>query len=263
MKHLAFLTVVACLASAGPAAAGFVQITDPSGLSAGDTTAIYTGVDGDQVTSPYSLSAGGTLLTFSNAAGSDFTRVDQGNSWIGAFPNGTKLLWNMDSNSNIGGDTTIAFAPAVTEMGLSVQQDHAVDTTFTATVFEGTTPELTIMVTVPDNGTGTGNLGFIGFRATGSDFISSVVISSTDSSDSSFNDDFAMGPVTFGSAAVTAVPDPASLTLLGLGAAGLVGYGWRPEKKASAQARPNTRSRRSPRSRAGGFLLRLSSAPEG
>jgi hypothetical protein len=224
---MVFLAVVACSASAGQAAAGFVQITDPSGLSAGDTTATYTGNDGDSVASPYSLSAGGTTLTFSRAAGGDFTRADEGTSWIGAFPNGQKLLWTLDSTSNAGSATTIAFAPAVTEMGLSVQQDDAVDTTFTATAFEGTTPELTIMVTVPDSGLpSAGNLGFTGFRATGSDFITSVVITSSDGN-ASFDSDFAMGPVSFGSPAVTAIPEPASLTLLGLGVAGRAGYGWR------------------------------------
>jgi hypothetical protein len=157
MKRIVFLTVVACLAAAAPAAAaGFVQITDPSGLSAGDTTATYTGVDGEQVASPYSLSAGSTTLTFSTASATDFSRVDEGTSWIGAFPNGHKLLWDLDSAGDVGGPVTTAFAPAVTEMGLSVQQDHSVDTTFTATVYEGTTPELTIMVTVPDSGTPSG-----------------------------------------------------------------------------------------------------------
>jgi hypothetical protein len=34
-------------------------------------------------------------------------------------------------------------------------------------------------------------------------------------------------------AAATAVPEPASLTLLGLGALGLLGYGWRRQQQAA------------------------------
>jgi hypothetical protein len=39
--------------------------------------------------------------------------------------------------------------------------------------------------------------------------------------------------VTFGTPQVTGVPEPASLTLLGLGALGLLGYGWRRRKQAA------------------------------
>jgi hypothetical protein len=82
------------------------------------------------------------------------------------------------------------------------------------------------MVTVPDSGTGAGNLGFIGFRATGADVITSIQISSVDSVNDAFNNDFAMGPVTFGEVTPPpAVPEPSSLVLGGFSIVGLLAYG--------------------------------------
>ncbi len=228
MKSLITGLVTLVLASAvvGQARAGVIQLVSASQLNASDTTAIYTGSDGDFVTSPYVLAAGGNTLTFTATNGINFARVDEGNSWTGAFADGTKLLWNLDSNGTNGGPNIISFATGVVEAGLSVQQDDAATTTFTATAFNGLTPELTIMVTVPDTPGTPGNLGFIGFQANGGDMITSIVISSTDAGNSSFNNDFAMGPVTFGSAA-PAVPEPSSLALAGVSTLCLLVYGWR------------------------------------
>lgn len=228
-------TLVLALGFAGQSKAGVIQLTDPSQLSASDTTAIYSGADGDYVTSPYSISAGGNTLTFSTNTGTDFERVDQGNSWTGAFSSGTKLLWDLDANNTIGGPVTVGFASGVLEAGLSVQQDHPVDTTFTATVFlDGSTnPGLTITVPVTDSGTGPGNLGFIGFRATGSDVITSIVISSTDSVNTSYNNDFAMGPVT-STTIGSVVPEPSSLALASVSSAVcLMVYGWKRRRQVS------------------------------
>jgi hypothetical protein len=216
------LAVVALVLGGGGAAqAGFVQLLSPGDLNPGDTTAIYAGADGDVVPSPVMLSAGGNTLTFTTDTGGNFQRADQGMSWTGAFPDGTKVLWTLDQSTGVGSSVTIGLANPVLEVGLQVQQDHPADTTFTATVFNGNTPGLTIMVTVPDSGSGAGNLGFIGFRANGGDMITSISISSVDSSDPSFNNDFAMGPVTFGSPQ-TIVPEPSSLVLGGFSTLGLL-----------------------------------------
>jgi hypothetical protein len=222
------LAAVALLAGGvGQAQAGFVQLTSPGDLNPGDTTAIYTGSDGDVVPSPYVLAAGGNTLTFTALTGVQFQRVDQGVSWNGAFDPGTKLLWTLDPAANTGSAVGVGFASAVQEVGVLVQQDNPVDTTFTAQVFNGATLGLTIMVTVPDNGTGAGNLGFIGFRATGSDVITSITISSVDSVNSAFNNDFAMGPVVFGAVSPPpVVPEPTSLVLGGFAALGVLGYGF-------------------------------------
>jgi hypothetical protein len=233
MKRLiaVLATLILGLCLVAPARAGAIQLLVPSDLNTSDTTAIYTGSDGDQVASPYALSAGGNTLTFSTSTGTDFTRIDQGPSWTGAFPDGTKLLWDVDSSNNIGGPVTVGFASGVLEAGLLVQQDHFVDTTFTADAYNGGKLLLEITVTVPESGIGAGNVGFLGFRATGGDVITSMVISSTDSVDSTYNHDFAMGPVTFGS---NSVPEPSSLALLSVSTLGLVLFGWRRRHPASS-----------------------------
>jgi len=227
MRHtiLGLAAVALLLGGVGQAQAGIIQLASPGDLNPGDTTAIYAGNDGDVVPSPLSLAAGGNTLTFTTMDGGNFQRVDEGTSWSGAFANGTKLLWTLDplSNPQMGSPVTIGFASSVTEVGLSVQQDNPVSTTFMATAF-GTMGQLSITVVVPDSGTGPGNLGFIGFAGTGGELITSISISSMDPTNGAFNNDFAMGPVTFGSAQVV-IPEPSSLVLAGFSTVGLLAYG--------------------------------------
>jgi len=212
------------LVGAGQSTASIFQLSSPGDLSGSDTTAIYTGSDGDIVSSPYSLAAGTNTLTFTATTGVQFQRVDQGISWSGDFPAGTKLLWSLDPDANTGSPMSIGFASGVSEVGLSVQQDHLANTTFTATAFSGTTAELTITVTVP----GSGGLGFIGFKDTVDSSITSILISSVDSVDPSFNNDFAMGPVTFGNPGPPpGTPEPSALAIAGVSTLGLMLYGYR------------------------------------
>src|SRR4051794_8352569 len=93
------------------AGATIIQLTSPAGFNGVDTTATYPGNDGDVLTSPLAVSAGGNTLTFTNTGG-QFLRVDQGTSWTpGAYPNGTKLLLNINPNTNQPqGPITISFA---------------------------------------------------------------------------------------------------------------------------------------------------------
>jgi hypothetical protein len=235
MKH--WITALAgaalLLSGVGHAQASIVQLLSASSLNPADSTAIYPGNDGDREPSGVTASAGGNTLTFTDTATVGFLRADQGNTWNpGAFPNGTKLLWDIDSTGSFyGGPVTIAFNSSVHEAGLFVQQDQPDNTTFSVTAFNGATSFGPFNVSVLA-GTGNGNLGFLGVQATGSDVITKLVISSVDSVNTTFNNDFAMGPVTFGSGGA-AVPEPSTLALAGVCTLGLFVYGRRRQRAAA------------------------------
>ena len=212
--------IAVALGMAGSARADFSQLTSASQLSASDVTATYPGADDTRVNSPVVVATGGNTLTISDTPAVGFLRVNQGPNWTGGFVAGTTLLWNIDSTGSVyGGPDTIAFATGVTEAGFLVQQDDPANTTFTATVYEGTTAKLTSTVLVTP-GTGGGNLGFIGFAATNGDVITSIVLSSVDASDATYDNDFVIAPVSF--SPLSSVPEPSTvaLTVVGLASAG-------------------------------------------
>jgi hypothetical protein len=215
----------------GPASASIVQVLTPAGLDPGDTTATYPGVDGSTFPNGGTVTAAGTTLTFTDANAQPFLRVDQGNTWTpGAYPNGTKLLWNFDPATNTaGGPVTINLTPGVGELGLSLQQDdtHAGTTTFTFQGFNGATAGPTFTVTsVNDANPPNGNLSFVGLQGTAGDVITRIVISSSDTSSFGTANDFVLGPVTFGPPAAS-VPEPSPLALGSLCTLGLLVLGGR------------------------------------
>jgi len=162
------------------------------------------------------------LFHFSDDPAIGFKRVDQGNGSAGDFAAGTTLLWDINANGNAYSTTgdTIAFGTPVTEAGLQVQADQLNSTKFTAQVFSASSSET---FTITTAATGAASLGFLGFRATGGDVITKIVITSTDLANTTFNNDFAIGPVTFGSD-VAAVPEPSTFMMAGLGVAAFVAY---------------------------------------
>jgi hypothetical protein len=154
-------------------------------------------------------------LTFASSTGAPFLREDQGSLWSGDFPPGTRLLYTNGRN----GPVDISFATGVGEMGLLAQSNIPATHTFTITAFDGATPLLSF--TVP----GDGFASFIGAQATGSDVLTRIHIASDDN-------DFAFGPVTFGSP--SPAPEPSTLVLSALGACGLLASRWRRRKPVAA-----------------------------
>jgi hypothetical protein len=231
------LVALALLAGGvGQAGATIIQLASPAGFNGVDTTLNYPGADGTTTAYPLVLSGGGNTLTFTDANSQAFLRVDQGNTWTpGAYPNGTTLIWNLDPNTNqTGGAVTITFASGVHEVGFSVQQDNT--NTGTTTWTFGVNGASTGFTAAASNTAGAPNgvLTFIGLQDTADNGITSLTISSTDTSSLGKANDFVLGPVTFGVQQQAAVPEPSPLVLGGLCSLGAVVVGWRRRARAAA-----------------------------
>jgi hypothetical protein len=166
---LLLAVLVLMLGGMGQVRAGLMQITSASGLSAGDTTAAFTGAVSAIVSAPYILSAGGNTLTYTETNGNQFTRATQGTSYFGNFPRGTALIETANAGA-IGafGPVTISFATAVGEVGLGAQCVNIGTHTFTIAAFDGATSLGSFNVA------GDGFISFLGVRATGGDVITKI-----------------------------------------------------------------------------------------
>lgn len=206
---LAALAFVCCCPTSTHA--GSVQLTSASQLNPSDTTITYPST-GVVVTSPGGLdpavglpnplviAAGGNTLTFSKPSG-----LFVANSFFG--PN---TLYTGNAYLQGSGPITIDFAEGVTEAGFLAFPNFTGPPgfSFTLTAFNGAT----LLGTFSVDTFGTSGGVFLGVRATGGDVITRLVINHT-------IPDFAIGPVTFGTA--QPVPEPATLLLLSTGLAGV------------------------------------------
>lgn len=156
---------------------------------------------------------------------SSFERRDQDNGWAGNFASGEKLLWTRGSN----GPITLDFGSTLLSRGgAKIQADFFGD--FTAKI-EALDSGGNVLATFTEDGTSNDNGDdsaiFIGIKSDDVN-ISKIRLGITSSVEGA-DQDLAIDRFDF-STTTSAVPEPASLTMLGIGAVSLMGYGWRRRK---------------------------------
>jgi hypothetical protein len=217
MKRLLVLAGVVGLLATARAHAGLILVTSPAALGPNDSIDWgQLGTDPTFLSTTQTVTSGGGLgATVSTTDPAGLVRLDEGNDWIGNFTLGDHLLGNNSFNYS---PMTIAFASPVLGVGANFNADDYGAFTGTIEAFDGSTS----LGTFTEDGVVTSNEDgsaiFIGVRDTKAE-ITSIVFGLTDPS----LGDFAINSLRLVTPEVMAAPEPASLTLLGLGAAGLLG----------------------------------------
>jgi hypothetical protein len=216
--RLAVVAAFATAAVAASSASATVYGIDNVGSIIGPTDTIdwsQLGSPGASFTTSQAVTSGLGASATVSSAGNLLQVREQGVDWNGDFASGTVVMWD-DSTADVtkgGPDITIHFAQPVAAVGAQIQADFP--GAFTAQIIGSNgSPVGSFIENGDSTHLGDGSAIFIGLQSTAVD-ISEVQFTLT--SASLHPNDFAIGPVTFGSTPLTVfpgVPEPSTWAMM-------------------------------------------------
>jgi len=204
--------VVALLAIAGPAFGASLIDFRP----ADETIGFGSFADSSTIANPFSLAYSGGTVEFSIPSGS-FERRAQGSTWAGNFTTGDALLWTQGN----AGPLTIEFSGGVGAFATQIQADSYGTGTASIRAYDALDNLLgNYTISSVSSSDGNGSAALIGVAVgAGENPISRIELNVA-----GFNGpDFAINQISLGAGLAPAVPAPAAMALVGLGA-GVVGW---------------------------------------
>jgi hypothetical protein len=200
-----FVSVALLMFGASPAIADLILI--PDATYTGNTSKIPMPATGSVVSS---LTDGTQTVTFSTPLQAGQTEL-----W-GIPPNVEQALPGVVLFHNTPADLLLTLSSPVRTFGFELANNAFAPLLVTATFREGTTVVETDQRMLDAQGNG------LLFAVTEPVLFDNVVISVPDASKG-----YAIAQIRYSPNQLATVPEPSSLTLLGIAAAGLLGYGWR------------------------------------
>ncbi|WP_097459095.1 PEP-CTERM sorting domain-containing protein [Mangrovitalea sediminis] len=215
-----FLFIVLGVLLAQSAQASLIQLFSTNNLSPSDTIFSFAGTDGESFGASAQFSDASNTL---RVTGGDLTGFVVGSDYLfTAFPDNTPILYGYDPIAI--SPLTLSFSHGISEVGFEIESASygfgAYSLNFTA--FNGSQALGSFDV----SGDFPNSLGFLGIDASGGDQITSLTLNAPTGYE------IALGAVQFanaGSGGTTAVSEPSTVALMGLGLLGLISLRFRPK----------------------------------